>query len=81
MTIQVRVTQPQSVTATVIPPYKINTNVNNVNLQNVNLEDLNNVDEDVNGLEDGYILVYDATNDVWITQPHSDNTNLDGGTY
>ena len=47
----------------------------------VNLEDLLNVAEEINGLEDGYTLVYDSLLQKWNTKPASILNNIDGGTF
>lgn len=60
---------------------KINTRLREIDFSLVNLEELKNVDENVNGLEDGYTLVYDAAQQRWITRSVTEITNIDGGTY
>jgi hypothetical protein len=60
---------------------KINTRLQKIDFSLVNLEQLNNVDENVNGLEDGYTLIYDAPQQRWITTAIKRIDNIDGGTY
>lgn len=73
------------VTVKVNTPPAINTRLNKIDFSLVKLEELTNVDENVNGLEDGYSLIYDAGTQQWITQELTDNNinigNIDGGTY
>lgn len=48
------------------------------------VEQLANVDTTVNGLEDGFTIVYDEDSGKWVTQAVSavaDISSLDGGTY
>ena len=61
----------------------INTRLKKIDFSLVKLEELTNVD--VNGLQDGYTLIYDAGTQQWTTQELTDNNinigNIDGGTY
>jgi hypothetical protein len=63
----------------------INTRLKKIDLSLVKLEELTNVDENVNGLQDGYTLIYDADTQQWITQALTAQNvtinNIDGGTY
>lgn len=86
MTISVQVNQrPRINTVQVSGQPVINTSISKVDLSQTKLEDLMNVAEEVNGLEDGYSLIYDAETETWVTQPlTAENINLtriDGGTY
>lgn len=57
----------------------INTAVKKVSLPLVNLEELKNIEAD--DLQDGYTLVYDATQEKWVAQLAEGLTSIDGGTY
>jgi exonuclease VII large subunit len=59
----------------------INTRLKKIDFSLVKLEELLNVAEEVNGLEDGYTLVYDAEEERWITQAVEGINNIDGGTF
>jgi len=69
MALKVQVTTPQ----------RINTSIKKVSLPLVNLEELKNVD--TTGLQDGYTLVWNETNQQWVTQEIEALGNIDGGTF
>jgi len=69
MALKVQVTAPQ----------KINTSIKKVSLPLVNLEELKNVD--TTDLQDGYTLVWNETNQQWVTQEIEALGNIDGGTF
>jgi len=59
-------------------------NTGSEKVTNAELQNLANVDTSVNGLEDGFTLVYDEDTDQWVAERLSaavDLDNLDGGTY
>jgi hypothetical protein len=60
---------------------KINTSIRKIDYELINLEELKNVDENVNGLQDGYTVVYDAANRRWITRSIDGLQEIDGGFY
>jgi hypothetical protein len=82
MSLNIRVnTTPNVRTVVDTQSTKVNTRLREIDFSLVNLEELKNVDENVNGLEDGYTLVYDADQQRWITRAVTGITNIDGGTY
>lgn len=82
MTLNIRVnTSPNIRTFVDTQSTKVNSRLREIDFSLVNLEELKNVDENVNGLEDGYTLVYDAAQQRWITRSVTGITNIDGGTY
>jgi hypothetical protein len=60
-------------------PPKINTDIKRVQVSLAKLEELKDVE--VNELEDGQTLVYDADAEKWVAQSVIDLTNIDGGSY
>lgn len=66
---------------------KVSVNTVNTGSQRVtsaSLQQLSNVDTTVNGLQDGYTLVYDEDTGKWVAQELSSSVSLDvldGGTY
>ncbi len=60
---------------------KVNTRLKQIDFSLVKLEELTNVAEEVNGLQDGYTLVYDAVQERWVTQAVEGINNIDGGTF
>lgn len=66
---------------------KVSVNTVNTGSQkttNAELQNLANVNTSVNGLEDGFTLVYDEDTDQWVAERLSaavDLDVLDGGTY
>jgi hypothetical protein len=59
-------------------------NVGSQKTTNAELQNLANVNTSVNGLEDGFTLVYDEDTDQWVAERLSaavDLDVLDGGTY
>lgn len=66
---------------------KVSVNTVNTGSQRVtsaSLQQLSNVDTSVNGLQDGYTLVYDEDTGKWVAQELSSSVSLDvldGGTY
>lgn len=66
---------------------KVSVNTVNTGSQrvtNASLQQLSNVDTTVNGLQDGYTLVYDEDTGKWVAQELSSSVSLDvldGGTY
>jgi hypothetical protein len=85
MALEVQVNRPGKISSVqVTGPGVINTSVKKVQMPLVKLEELVNVDENVNGLQNGYTLVYNASTQTWITQEIESIVgldNIDGGTY
>lgn len=66
----------------VAPSQGINTSIRKVSLSLVNLEELKNVD--TTNLQDGYTLVWNETDQQWVTQQvqvSAADLSIDGGTY
>lgn len=82
VTVQIGTSATSLVTKVNTPP-AINTRLKKIDFSLVKLEELTNVDENVNGLQDGYTLIYDAGTEQWITQQLTGDSinNIDGGTY
>lgn len=82
MSVSVRInTSPNIRTVVDQRQTSVNTSLKKIDFTLVKLEELLNVAEEVNGLQNGYTLVYDAVQEQWITQPLEGISNIDGGTF
>lgn len=65
----------------VSPQKKLKTSINQVQLININLEELKNVDTESYGLSNGFVLIYNADTQKWVTKYIEGFGEVDGGEY